>query len=62
MKNIRKNSSSRGKSNIYLNFMTCEDKIVVPSILKGYVLHWYHTYLLHTGMDITEAMILQHLY
>ena len=25
-------------------------------------MHWYHTYILHPGMDRTEAMIHQHLY
>ena len=42
--------------------ITCKDKIVIPSILQRYVLHWYHTYLLHPGMDRTEATIFQHLY
>ena len=23
---------------------------------------WYHTYLLHTGLDLTEAMIIQNVY
>ena len=40
----------------------CEDKIVIPSKLQSYVVHWYHTYLLHPCMDRTEAMIFQHLY
>ena len=40
----------------------CKDKIVIQSILQSYVLHWYHTYLIHLGMDRTEAMIFQHLY
>ena len=38
------------------------DKIVIPSILQSYVLHCYHMYLLHPGMEITEAIICQHLY
>ena len=38
------------------------DKIVIPSILKIYIVNWYHTYLFHIGMDITEAMISQYLY
>ena len=38
------------------------DKIVVPKILQNYVVNWYHTYLLHTGMDCTEATISQHYY
>ena len=54
--------SFRGGSNIYHNHILCEDKIVIPSIIKSYVLHWYHMYTLHTGMDRVEAMILQHLY
>ena len=39
-----------------------EYNIFIPSILQNYVLHWYYKYLLHPGMDITEAMIFQHLY
>ena len=38
------------------------DKIVIPKILQRYVLHWYHTYLLHPGMIRTEETIRQHLY
>ena len=41
---------------------TRKDKIFKPSKLQIYVLHWYHKYLLHSGMDRTEAMIFQHLY
>ena len=52
----------RGISNIYLNLITCKDNIIIQPILKSYKLHWYHTYLLHPGMDIAEAMIFQHLY
>ena len=51
-----------GGCNIYLSLITCEDNISIPSILQSYVLHWYHTYLLHTLMDIMEAVIFQHLY
>ena len=40
----------------------CEVNIVIPSILHIYVLHWYHTYLLHTGIDRLGAMIHQDLY
>ena len=40
----------------------CEDNIVNPSKLQSYVLHWYHIYLLHLVVDITEAMIHQHMY
>ena len=52
----------REGSNIDLNFITCEDKIVITEKIQSYVLHWYHTYLLHPGMDGTEAMICQHFY
>ena len=51
-----------GGSNIDLKLITCKDKIVITSILQGYVVNWYHTYLLHPGMDRTEDMIHQHLY
>ena len=51
-----------GGSNIDLKLITCKDKIVIPEKLQSYVLHWYHMYLLHIGMDITEVMIRQHLY
>ena len=43
-----------------LSLITCEYKIVIPSIVQCFVLHWYHIYLLHPGVDRTEAMILQH--
>ena len=52
----------RGQNNIILKLLTCEDKILIPSKLQSYVLHWYHTYLLHPGMDIMEAMICQFFY
>ena len=53
-------SSFYGGSITGLNLITCENYIVIPSKIKKYVLHWYHTYLLHPGMDITEEMILRH--
>ena len=46
-----------GGSNIDLNLIKCEDKFVIPSIIQIYILHWYHRYLFHPGMHITEAMI-----
>ena len=52
----------RGGINIDLNFIMCEDKIVIPYILHNDVLHWYHTYLIHPGMDTTEGMTCQHFY
>ena len=54
--------SFRGGSNIGLKLILCKYKFVIPSKIQSYVLHWYHTYLLHPGMDRTEAMIRQHLY
>ena len=42
-----------GGSNTDIKRITCNDKIVIPSKLKSYVLHWYHTYLIHPGMDRT---------
>ena len=54
--------SFRGRSNVDLKLIKCEDKIFILSILQSYVLHWYHTYLFHTGMDIMEAIICQHLF
>ena len=51
-----------GGINIYLGLITCEDKIVITSILQIYVFYWYHMYLLNTGMDITDAMIGQNNY
>ena len=53
---------SSGGSNIDLNLITCEDKIVIMSKLQTYELHWYHTYLLHPGIDKTEGMIFQNVY
>ena len=47
---------------INLNLITCEDNIVIPLILQSYVLHWYHTYPLHTRMDRTELTICQNFY
>ena len=38
------------------------DKIVVPTIMQKYGVNWYHTYLLHTGTEYTEATIIQHYY
>ena len=51
-----------GGSNIDLKIITCKNKIIIPSKLQSYVVHWYHMYLLHPGMDRTEAMFRQHLY
>ena len=42
-----------GGSNSDIKIITFKDKIVIPLILQSYVLHWYHTYLLHPGRDRT---------
>ena len=40
-----------GGINININLITCEDNIFIPAIFQGFVLNWYHTYLLHPVMD-----------
>ena len=45
---------------VIFSLIMCKDKIVIPSKLQSYVLNWYHTYILHPGMDKTEDMIIQH--
>ena len=54
-----KKGSFSGGCNINLNLIICQDKIIIPSILHSYVLHWYHKYLLHPGVDRTKAIIHQ---
>ena len=51
-------SSFSGVSNTDMNHITCKDRICITSNLQSYVLHWYHTYLFHPGMDVMEAMII----
>ena len=58
---VYKISYFNGGINIYLNLITCKTKTVIPLILQGYILNWYHTHRLHPRMDITEVMIHQHL-
>ena len=31
-------------------------------MIRKYVVNWYHTYLLHPGMDCTYSTIIQHYY
>ena len=45
-KRIYKTGYFRGGSDIYPNLITFEDNIVIPLIVKSYVFHWYHAYLL----------------
>ena len=59
---IHQQGSFRWGSNIDIKLITCRDKIFIPSKIQSYVEHWYHTYLLHPGMDRTEAMIRQYLF
>ena len=37
-------------------------KIVIPDALQKYVLNWYHTYLLHLGINRTKSTIAQHFF
>ena len=45
-----------------IELVTYEGRILIPHKIKKYVVKWYHTYLLHPGLDRTEAKIRQHLY
>ena len=51
-----------GGININIKLITCKDMIVITSKNKSYKLHWYHTYILLSGMYRTKAIICQHLY
>ena len=44
-----------------INLVTFNDKIVIPQLLQMYVVEWYHAYILHPGLDRTEAMLCQYL-
>ena len=37
-------------------------RLLLQKLFKMYVLHWYHSYILHPRMDRMEAMTCQHLY
>ena len=54
-----KHSHFCGGSNINLKLIMCEDKIIILLVLQSYVLHCYHKYLVHPGMDRMEARINQ---
>ena len=43
----------RGEMIIYFNLITYEYNTVIPLKLQSCVLHWYYTYLIHPGMNIT---------
>ena len=51
-----------GDSNTQLKLIIHKDNVVITLIIQRYVLYWYHTYLLHPGMDVTAATIFQYLY
>ena len=52
-KGIQKFGPLHRGSNININIITCEYKIVISLLLQSYALQWYHTYLLFPGMDRT---------
>ena len=45
-----------------IDLITYKEKIVVPEALRDRAVHFYHTYLLHPGINRTEASIAQHLW
>ena len=51
----------RGGKNT-IEFVTYKDKILIPQQLQKYVVKWYHKYLLHLGLDRTEAIIPHNFY
>ena len=55
------NKYFRGGVNTFM--IICKnDKIVVPTILRKYLVNWYHTYLLYPGTERREENISQHYY
>ena len=51
----QKDSFCGGQNTIKL--VTYKYKIVLPQKVQKYVMIWYHTYLLHPGLDQAEATI-----
>ena len=45
---------------IFTKLICRSDKIVIQIILQKYVVNWYKTYLLKTGMNFNAATISQH--
>ena len=37
----------------------CEDKTFITLNLKRYVMNWYHMYIFHPELNITEVMVCQ---
>ena len=46
----------------YIKLMAYKVKIFIPQKLQKYIVKCYHMYLLHHGLDQTEAIVLQDLY
>ena len=44
-----------------IELVAYKNKITISQKLQKDVVKWYHKYLLHPGLDRTEAMIFQHL-
>ena len=42
------------------NLIVYFDKVVIPEGLKKRMVEWYHTYLLHPGINCTEKINRQH--
>ena len=51
----------RGSRNT-IKSVTFKDKIVIMQLIQKYVVRWHHSYLLHTVLDRTEAMLCQYFY
>ena len=47
---------------ITINLVTFNDNIFIPRIIQRYAVKWYHVYLLHLILYITESIIHPHLY
>ena len=44
------------------NLIMCKHKQLLFKKIQEYLVNWYHTYILHTGLEKMEEMIRQHLY
>ena len=56
-----KKSSFCGSRNT-IELVTYNGKIVIPQKIQKYIVKYYHTYILHPGLDRMWAVIFQHLY
>ena len=52
-RNYKRDSFHGGYSTI--NLIMYNNKIVIPDKIPDYVVKWYHTRLIHSGIDLTEA-------